>query len=338
MQKSSKGVKRRNFIAGAAACCGGLFLFGKGASARANDGKPKKGFTYNLCAGPNSRVYVSATRASGASAIDVFEKSAEGKLQWIAEHVATGTKPLEFNYPQGLAFNDKDELFVVDANNGRIQVLKRHGDDSFSFLRSLGELGPKPGQFHTPRGLVCQGALVYIADTRNHRIQVLEQVTGRVIEVIGEHGEKLGQFRRPADVALGADGAIFVADTGNNRVQVISNWRNGAGQIELIPPPPVGGNSGPKRAFRFPLTAIAVRDDSVYVMESTAEGKGSTAQARISVYRFEDGAWQWQGNHSKRINDEMASIKRPYAFSLADRGGLYVNDMNEGLVHFIKEG
>ncbi len=338
MQKRSRnGVKRRNFIAGAAAC-GGLFLFGKGSKAFAEGKKPAKGFLYNLCAGPNGRVYVSATRATGASAIDVFSKGAEGKVQRINEHVATGSGPLEFNYPQGLAFNDRDELFVVDANNGRIQVLKRHADDKFSFLRSLGELGPKPGQFHTPRGLSCFNSQVYVADTRNHRIQIIEQVTGRVIEVIGEHGEKLGQFRRPTDVAVAPDGTIFVTDSGNARVQVIStSWRKGSGEITLLTPPPVSGG-GAKRAFKFPLTSIAIRSGSVYVMESSAEGKGSSAKARISVYRNSGELWEWQGDHSTRLEERLADVKRPYAFSLAPQGGLYVSDMNSGMVHFIKEG
>ena len=337
MQKRNRGgVNRRNFIAGTAAC-GGLFLFGKSSKAFAEGKESVSGTLYNLCAGPNDRVYVSAMRSTGASAIDVFAKGDDGKLERVNEHVSTGTGPLEFNYPQGLAFNDKDELFVVDANNGRIQVLKRQEDDSFAFLRFIGELGPKPGQFHTPKGLACFNSQLYVADTRNHRVQILEQVTGQVVEVIGEHGEERGQFRRPADVAIGADGTIFVADSGNSRVQVISNWRKGSGQIELLTPPPVGG-AGAKRAFKFPLTSIAVRGNSLYVMESTAEGKGSSASARISVYRFEDGAWQWQGDHSQRLNEKLASIKRPYSFSLAQQGGLYVNDMNEGLVHFINEG
>lgn len=98
----------------------------------------------------------------------------------------------------------------------------------FQPLQVIGSAGTQPGQFQSPRGIkVAPDGSLYIADSRNHRIQHLAS-DGSVIEVWGSfadagQGEAPGgTFNEPWDVAIGKDGSVYVADTWNHRVQKFS--------------------------------------------------------------------------------------------------------------------
>lgn len=86
-------------------------------------------------------------------------------------------------------------------------------------LAVWGKAGSGRGEYNEPRGLAtdAQGNL-YIADTKNHRIQKLSP-SGEVLAVWGEQGEQPGQFKDPHGIAVGPDGSVYVADTWNHRVQ-----------------------------------------------------------------------------------------------------------------------
>jgi uncharacterized protein (TIGR03663 family) len=76
-----------------------------------------------------------------------------------------------------------------------------------------------PGQFNHPRNMaVAADGRIYVADTSNHRLVVLD-AQGAEIATWGSFGTEQGQFNEPWDVAIGPDGNIFVADTWNHRIQ-----------------------------------------------------------------------------------------------------------------------
>jgi glucose/arabinose dehydrogenase len=90
----------------------------------------------------------------------------------------------------------------------------------FRPLQVIGSAGTQPGQFQSPRGIkVAQDGSLYVADSRNHRVQHLAS-DGSVIEVWGSfadagQGEAPGDtFNEPWDVTIGKDGSVYVADRG----------------------------------------------------------------------------------------------------------------------------
>jgi len=86
-------------------------------------------------------------------------------------------------------------------------------------LAVWGHRGDGQGEFDEPRGLStdAEGNL-YVADSKNHRIQKL-RADGTVLATWGGEGNEPGKFKDPCGIAVGSDNHVYVADTWNHRVQ-----------------------------------------------------------------------------------------------------------------------
>ncbi len=89
----------------------------------------------------------------------------------------------------------------------------------------IGSVGVNPGQFTAPRGVaVAQDGSVYVADSRNNRVQHLT-ADGQVLQTWGTFADIAkgaapgGTFYEPWGIAVGPDGSVYVTDTWNHRVQ-----------------------------------------------------------------------------------------------------------------------
>ena len=82
-----------------------------------------------------------------------------------------GSGPGQFLYPMGVAVDDEGDILVADSGNHRIQKFANDGQ----FLVSVGTNGTGPLQFDDPIDVAfnTRNKKVYVTDTRNHRIQVL---------------------------------------------------------------------------------------------------------------------------------------------------------------------
>ncbi len=89
----------------------------------------------------------------------------------------------------------------------------------------IGGTGTEAGLFNAPRAVaVAKDGSIYVADSRNHRIQHLG-VDGSVYSTWGSFADAAqgiapgGTFNEPWGIAVGPDGSVFVSDTWNHRVQ-----------------------------------------------------------------------------------------------------------------------
>jgi hypothetical protein len=80
------------------------------------------------------------------------------------------------------------------------------------------------GNFRNPQGLFIRDNRIYVCDTDNNRIVLLEYVEAsdsyelvRIIEYVMINGQQ-SYFSRPHDLFENRNGEIFIADTDNNRV------------------------------------------------------------------------------------------------------------------------
>jgi tripartite motif-containing protein 71 len=88
------------------------------------------------------------------------------------------------------------------------------------FLKGWGKAGQGSGAFLEPRDIaVSEDGFVYVADTKNHRIQKFSS-EGDFLLSFGSQGSEKGQFKEPTGVGVGRNGTVYVADTWNHRIQV----------------------------------------------------------------------------------------------------------------------
>lgn len=107
-----------------------------------------------------------------------------------------------FNRCTNLAVAPNGELYVADGyGNCRVHRFSADGD----LIQSWGEIGTGPGEFHLPHGIGCDAeGRVLVCDRENDRIQVFSPD--------GEFLDQWTDVQRPSDIAIDADGLIYVAE------------------------------------------------------------------------------------------------------------------------------
>jgi sugar lactone lactonase YvrE len=140
---------------------------------------------------------------------------------------STKGDPNPLDTPTDVAIDQAGNLYVVDANNARIQKFDQDG----KFLLTWGKKGAGDGEFEfevtaTPTSggysgggvsVDAQGN-VYVADYVNQRIQKFDP-NGNFLMKFGSDGKGEGQFISPAQVALDSQGNIYVSDDGRDDIQ-----------------------------------------------------------------------------------------------------------------------
>jgi len=114
-------------------------------------------------------------------------------------------------------------LYVADTGNHRIQRFDTSTGALGGPPYAWGTYGAGEGQFNEPQGVAVDSneAYLFVADTKNNRIQAINITTGAVASVAGTLGSGTNQFSSPKGIAVIGTTApyrVFVADTGNNRV------------------------------------------------------------------------------------------------------------------------
>lgn len=128
-----------------------------------------------------------------------------------------GTEPGFLSWPQAIAINDQDEIFVADTNQ-RVQKFDRDGN----LLTHWGGGGSTDGFFITPIDIdISAEGVVYVADNGNNRIQYFTS-DGSFLGKWGTEGLNDGQFMGPRGVAIDPQGNVLVVDRGTGRVQKFS--------------------------------------------------------------------------------------------------------------------
>lgn len=147
-----------------------------------------------------------------------------------------GTPALEaaLPVPWGIAVDPAGKVYFAERGGHRVRVLLPDG--TLGTVAGTGAPGfsgdggrATEARLSSPAGLAWHDGRLYIADSENSRIRVLDLVSGRIETVAGSGVRAFGgdggdaltaQLRRPEAVAVTTDGrTLFVADAGNNRVR-----------------------------------------------------------------------------------------------------------------------
>ena len=124
-----------------------------------------------------------------------------------------GAGPGEWDLPHQGAVDADDNLYLVDRENRRIQVL----DNRLDYVREFANEGWNPWDIAISRR--GDDGFAYIADHAGERVHKIALDDGRILATWGEPGRGPGQFDWVHGMAVDTQGAVYAADTYGQRVQ-----------------------------------------------------------------------------------------------------------------------
>ena len=203
--------------------------------------------------------------------------------------------------PRGVALTPDDHILVTGIH--RLQKFSFDGH----YVKCIGsyKAGPDPLQFNCPRGLAIHPVTgqVFIADSRNNRIQVLNADLSFSHCFTTERDNKLNE---PYDVAFDNEGCIYVADYGNDCIKKFSSDCCYLAQF---------GSRGSGLGQMWTLTSVTIDTHNlVYVTELNNH--------RISIFNTSGEFIHCFGKYG---TGEM-EFNSPHGIAVDLLGNLYVSD------------
>lgn len=168
--------------------------------------------------GRDGSVYVAD--GYGNSRIVKFDRNGRFLLAWGS----FGKAPGQFNLPHSVVVDDRDQVYVADRENGRIQIFDADG----RFLRQWTGVGYPYGLAITP------DQHVWMIDGGYDRVVEFDR-DGRVLGAIGSPGHAPGEFAWGHFLGIGADRRLYVADVLNWRFQVFEPVPASGRNAEYVP-------------------------------------------------------------------------------------------------------
>jgi sugar lactone lactonase YvrE len=158
-----------------------------------------------------------------------------------------------FKQPNDATYDDDGNLYILDQQNERIRKIDTAGMISSiagtGMVGYAGDGGPaSAAQFswevgsnpNPSGGIVYHDGKLYISDTHQNMIRVMDLQTGTIDTFAGTGEAGYGgdgglalnaKLRAPRDLEIGPDGDLYFADTDNSRVRAIDL---GTGKIRTV--------------------------------------------------------------------------------------------------------
>ena len=180
-------------------------------------------------------------------------------------------------------------------------------EPGYVFVAAWGEKGGGPGQFDDPTGLAVAGEELFVADSRNGRIQVFD-LEGNFKREFGRPGEAPGELGRPMNLTVN-DSELYVPEYFNDRVQVFA--------LGGSPRQTIGGPGDGPGQFNAPGGVAVAPDGTLFVADFYNQ--------RIQQLR-PDGTFVRQWGTTGEVGVLAGQFNYPTDAALAADGTLYVAD------------
>jgi O-antigen biosynthesis protein len=147
----------------------------------------------------------------------------------------------QLDTPDGIAIAPDGDLIVADSHNDRVRRIDKQ-TQVITTIAGSGETGydgddqpATEAALNNPAGVAAApNGDIYIADTLNYRIRMIDHATGNIHTIAGDgtsgdNGAPVGDggpatsasLNMPSDVAIGPTGDIYIADMHHQRIRKI---------------------------------------------------------------------------------------------------------------------
>jgi sugar lactone lactonase YvrE len=270
-----------------------------------------------------------ATRAG-----EVFVSDGEqGKIWKIGAGGAMQIFSDKLDTPSQIVFDANGDLIVADSGTHTIKRIKPSGEiETIAGVENSSGYSDGEAQsalFNAPVGVAAFENKIFVADTYNDKIRVIEN--GRVSTIAG--GEKgfadgmggAAQFDTPVSLAVLKGGKILVADAGNRRIRLVDS----AGNVSTF----AGTGSGELKdgvlheADFVQPSAIAVNDSGAIFV---ADGNAIRVVRRQILPIVETLSAEKRGFSDGNLR--ASRFNRPSGIAVDKEGNLFVADSENQVV------
>jgi len=149
----------------------------------------------------DGKIYAVDTRGGGYAILDLVNQ----KFRSIV-----GQGAGRMSKPINITFDTDGSKYITDTQRNQVLVF----DKDEHFVRALGV----EKQFK-PTDTAISGDKLFVADIKDHEIEVLNKHSGVLLYKIGRPGSKEGELYHPTNIKIGPDNHLYVSETTNFRVQ-----------------------------------------------------------------------------------------------------------------------
>lgn len=248
----------------------------------------------------------------------------------------------QLNYPQGIAIDGSNNLYIADGNNNRVRMVSDSG--LISTIAGNGSArfaadGPaSQAELYTPSAIAFDGAgNLYIAETQNNRVLKVDPF-GNIVTFAGtgtagfdgDGGSAASaQLNFPSDVTVDGDGNVYIADTQNRRIRKVDTL----GTITTVAGNGTFGFSGDEGAaldaqLSSP-TGIALDGNDLYIADNGNQRVRKVNGQGIITTVAGDGGY----NSIYTDGAEATSVSVMPNKIAVDDGNLYIVETFYGRIH-----
>lgn len=257
-------------------------------------------------------------------------------------------------YPNGLALDDKGDLYISDTGTHRILKLNQAGQLTVIAGTGEGGYGGDNGpaikaQLNSPQDLAfdAEGNL-FVADSYNHRIRRIDR-QGVITTVAGngnapstgyENPAPKDSLNNPQGIAVDRAGNLLIADTYNRVVRRLD--RNGTLSVIAGSVAGLAGDGGPatEAQLNLPMAVTTGPDGSVYVCDAAnSRVRRITADGKIQTVTGFGGGEGIGG--AGFVGDggpvEKAKLFTPVDLKFDNAGNLFISDTGNNRIRIIRD-
>lgn len=269
---------------------------------------------------------------------EIFVSDGEtGKIWRVSNRQIFTVVSDKFHTPSGIAFDANGDLIVADAGTHTIKRVRIASGAVESVAGIENQKGDADGEanaalFNAPIGVAVAGNKIYVADTYNDKIRVVEN--GRVTTIAGgEQGYSeagsggAARFDTPCGLAIWKN-KLLVADTGNRRLRVVEN----DGRTWTLAGNGVGNSADglvSEAGFVEPLAIAVAASGVIYV----ADGNAIRAIGR-RFFPFVETVTDTKRGFADGVL-RAARFNRPSGLASDEAGNLFVADAENQMLRVL---